>query len=394
MLNIKKIDPDSSQLEKIAFYFLQIFLFSLNFSIAVCNIVFAALLIITPIIFYKKKIRITLPKFYKYLITFILFTGISTIFSIYFINSLKDYKEIFIYLLIPVILIILDNKQKISISLYTLLTSAFLSALAGIFISLINGVSLQHRLKGFTSHWMTYSGLLTMVFVFFFIYSIYQFSGKKRIINLLLLTVIFTAIILSLTRSAWVGIFISLGIFILYSLRQKPLILLIPTIFLLIVFLVLPGSIKKRIKSIFDMNNVTNLDRIHMIYTSVEIVKDYPFTGVGPDNVKEVYPQYRHPKATKNNPHLHNNFLQIAAERGLPALIIFIIFILSVYLSLFKKTNNSNRYIKNITLGVIFLFTTFLISGLFEYNFGDSEIKFMLFFFLTIPFLSYKDLKL
>ena len=43
--------------------------------------------------------------------------------------------------------------------------------------------------------------------------------------------------------------------------------------------------------------------------------------GVGPDQIERVYPRYRVPDAVKpTNPHLHNVPMQIAAERGLPAL--------------------------------------------------------------------------
>jgi O-antigen ligase len=47
------------------------------------------------------------------------------------------------------------------------------------------------------------------------------------------------------------------------------------------------------------------------------MVRDHPLLGVGPDQVKEAYTDY--PWATRR-PHLHNNVVQIAAERGLPAL--------------------------------------------------------------------------
>ena len=58
-----------------------------------------------------------------------------------------------------------------------------------------------------------------------------------------------------------------------------------------------------------------------MLQAGVAIVKDHPWTGVGPDMIERVYPDYRVPDAVQpNNPHLHNVPMQIAAERGLPAL--------------------------------------------------------------------------
>ena len=385
--SFREINSESSLIERTSFYLFLAFLFFLNFSIAVCNIIYASLLIISFYIFIKSNKKITLPGFYKYIILFIFFTMISTVFSTDFKNSLLDNKEIFIYLLVPVIFLILDSRKKVLVSLKVIFISAFLSSLLGIIISLRSGISLQHRLKGLTSHWMTYSGLLMVVFVFFIVFTYYETKGLKKVLNFTICTSILAAIILSLTRSVWVGIFLSLGLFTIYILSKKPFLLIVPAMMVLILLLTAPLSVKKRALSIFDMNNVTNLDRIHMLYTASEIIKDYPLTGVGPDNVKEIYSEYRHPDATKNNPHLHNNFLQITAERGVFSLLTFIGFILSVYISLYKFIRSERGLLNHISLAVIFLFTTFLTAGLFEYNFGDSEIKFILFYFLTLPFL-------
>ena len=68
-----------------------------------------------------------------------------------------------------------------------------------------------------------------------------------------------------------------------------------------------------------------------MMKSGLRIIKDHPLTGVGPDMVIQVYPHYRDPDAVNQlNPHLHNVPLQIAAERGLPALAIWLWFIVAL----------------------------------------------------------------
>ena len=58
------------------------------------------------------------------------------------------------------------------------------------------------------------------------------------------------------------------------------------------------------------------------------MIAAHPLTGVGPNMVERVYAQYRDPDAVdKVNPHLHNVPMQIAAERGLPALAIWLWFV-------------------------------------------------------------------
>ena len=94
-------------------------------------------------------------------------------------------------------------------------------------------------------------------------------------------------------------------------------------------FLVLaPPNLSARIYSTFSLTDPSNADRVAMMRSGVRIIKDHPLTGVGPDMIIEVYPDYRDATAVNAlNPHLHNVPLQIAAERGLPALVVWLWFI-------------------------------------------------------------------
>jgi O-antigen ligase len=366
------------------FYLLLGFLFLINLTIAGCYILFT-LLVAGLIIYSIKNKKIPgVPGYFKYLLIYVLFTLISTIFAIDKLNSLTDNKEFFGYLLIPLILLIINSKKRLLYSLYTVLSSALLSAVIGIVQTMISGrVSLDARVKGLTSHWMTYSGLLMFAFVFFFVYLFYEKRKKIKTGFALSLCIILLSILLSQTRSVWVGLFISLGIFIVY---YKPKILYAAVPGLLILFFLLPLSIKSRITSIFDPENATNKDRVYMVSIGLKVFKDYPFTGVGPNNIEQVYDRYKPAEAELTNLHLHNNFLHVLAERGILALLSLLTAFIAIFIFLIGKIKNSIGLEKGISSGALFLFIAFLISGLFEYNFGDAEIKLLLFYFLSIPF--------
>ena len=380
-----------------SFYLLLAFLFLVNITIAGCYVIFTLLLIQFVIYAFRHlKSKISrdtiavippwpqLPKFYKYFLLYILFSFISTLFSIDRLNSLKDNKEFFVFLLVPIFLLVINSGKRLDFSLFTVLASAVVSSLIGVIITLKEGISLDHRLQGLTSHWMTYSGLLMLVFIFFFVFLFYQERKKQKVIISIFLLIILASILLSLTRSMWVGILVSLGIFIIYY-KPKILYLLLPT--LLILILVLPASVKNRLVSTVDMNNATNRDRLYMVTAGINIFKDYPLTGVGPDNVKKIYDRYKPAEAELSNPHLHNNFLQVLAERGILALLSLIAAFVVIIIQLIKKIKNSIDVGKSISVGVLFVFIGFLVAGMFEYNLGDSEIKFWLFYFLSIPFI-------
>ena len=101
--------------------------------------------------------------------------------------------------------------------------------------------------------------------------------------------------------------------------------------------------------------------------------------------VPRVYAQYRPDYAINPiNPHLHNVPLQIAAERGLPALGVWLWFIFSLVLAQFRLFRRQRDKVPAAAaLAAVF---AMLGAGLFEYNFGDSEFLMLFLVLVTLPF--------
>ena len=115
------------------------------------------------------------------------------------------------------------------------------------------------------------------------------------------------------------------------------------------------------------------------------MVNDHPLTGVGPNMIPRVYAQYRPDYAINPiNPHLHNVPLQIAAERGLPALAVWLWFVFSLVVAQFRLFRRQRDKVPAAAaLAAVF---AMLAAGLFEYNFGDSEFLMLLLVLVTLPF--------
>ncbi len=140
------------------------------------------------------------------------------------------------------------------------------------------------------------------------------------------------SLLLTSTRSAWVGAAAGVGIVLL--LRDFRLVALLP-IAAAFAIAMSPPQVIDRMYSIFDLNDPTSRDRVAMLQAGVAIVRDHPLTGVGPDMVRHVYADYRVAGAVQeSNIHLHNVPMQIAAERGLPALAFWLAFVASALVSL------------------------------------------------------------
>ena len=390
-----KLSADS--LNNLAFALLLAFLFLIDVSIAGCYILLTIILIFFLLhLALGGKFKVP-PFFYLFFLAYAFFTLLATVFSVDRAVSLRDNKELLIFLLVPIYLWLLDSWKRVRLSLWAIFASALFSALAGIFSvwsrGIARGVTVADRLKGFTSHWMTYAGLLMFPFIFFSVMLLLKRHSKKEALIVSGgLAIMLTAIAFSLTRNVWLGIATALAIF-LACFKSRYFLVLAPL--LLVLVLLAPAAIKTRAVSIVDMNDSSNRERIYMVYSGLRLFADHPWTGVGANNVAKVIAgnpgRYKHPQANEINLHLHNNFLQILAERGVFALASFLLACLFIILQLLKLLKSKTGDHRVVAAGVLFAFTGFLVAGLFEYNFGDSEIKFILLYFLSLPFVNLKE---
>ncbi len=84
------------------------------------------------------------------------------------------------------------------------------------------------------------------------------------------------------------------------------------------------------------------------------------------------------------NPHLHNVPLQIAAERGLPALAVWIWFVARSRLHPVSRCSDQERE-QTLAAPALAAVAGMLAAGLFEYNFGDSEFLMLFLVLVTLP---------
>src|SRR5262249_28619383 len=76
-----------------------------------------------------------------------------------------------------------------------------------------------------------------------------------------------------------------------------------------------------RVKTVPDLTNDTARHRLAMLSAGLGLAIAHPVTGIGPGQVKNVYPMVAPPEALRRSTsHLHNTPLQIVVERGLPGL--------------------------------------------------------------------------
>jgi putative inorganic carbon (hco3(-)) transporter len=310
---------------------------------------------------------------------------IATVFSLDRVRSLGPAKQMFLYLVVPAVCSIARGRRAHTL-MNVIITVGAVSAIVGVVeYGVLNYDSLGQRPRGTLGHYMTYSGLLMVVICATAARLLY--ARRDWIWPALVMPALVVALALTFTRSAWVGACVGVGLLLL--LRDLRLFGLLPVVAALFLALA-PPAITERAYSMFNLNDPTNRDRLAMVQAGTAIIKRYPLTGVGPNVVPLVYPTYRTAAAVEpKQPHLHNVPLQIAAERGLPALAVWCWFVAATALGLWRKFRHDRaRYLAAAGLGAL---AAALAAGFFEYNFGDSEFLLTLLILLTLPWAAARE---
>lgn len=367
-------------LEKATVWLLLAFVASLQVSIAAASILLSLTLVCWATVLVRDRTRPAAPAFFLPLALFAGVTLISAAFSIDPLGSLIDSKQLVLLLIVPAVYDIARGRRAASV-IGVVVSVGAISAVFGIIqYGMLHYDSLGRRPEGAMSHYMTYSGLLMLVICAAVARLV--FGARDRAWPALVMPALLVALALTFTRSAWVGACVAVGlVFVLKDLRLTAL---IPVVVALM-FAFAPDRITDRMVSMFDLNDPTNRDRLAMVNTGIAMIEDHPLTGVGPSMVERRYPEYRDANAVNaSNPHLHNVPLQIAAERGLPALALWLWFVVSLTLGLIRLfRRGGDRVLTSAALAAIAAMAS---AGLFEYNFGDSEFLMLLLVLATLPF--------
>ena len=170
----------------------------------------------------------------------------------------------------------------------------------------------------------------------------------------MMILAIFSCLIATFSRGAWLAAVVSVAIFFSLSwrwLKWKKRIVLLSCCFLLIAVSLFAFSwlyptesrvdIGERLTSGFILHG-SSLTRIEIWKSSVEMIKARPVLGFGPDCFRLVFRKYQTLKYKRMvgestvADNAHNYFLQLASMIGLPATIVFIAIVTAFFFSMKK----------------------------------------------------------
>ncbi len=330
------------------------------------------------------------------LLAFSIWNVIAALASSNILLGLTITKKFFLFLLILLVPMILRGNGRLTWVYKAIVAIAVISSLGGLLQFAIDPHrDLLHRITGFMSQWMTYSGLLMLALVILVAYGLC--NGLRKHLWVIFASVpIGLALIISQTRNAWMGTIAGIGALVLL---RKPRAIVVLLAAMLALYFVSPASIKQRLLSGLDTQDMTTRTRIECAYTAMRIIQDNPWFGLGPKNVKYESLRYRreHEFPDWVYQHMHNNVLQIASETGVPGLLLWLWFMGRLAwdaLRCYRDANarrlaggeETNREALVASCAALGAWVALMIAGITEYNFGDSEVLTLFLFIAGAPY--------
>jgi O-antigen ligase len=249
-----------------------------------------------------------------------------------------------------------------------------------------------HRARGPFSIYMTLAGILNAVLL---VSLPRLLPGSRRRWFAPVWFVMLAGLIASYTRGAWLG-FAAGVIALLPSNRRGRLLLLGGLCALALTVLGGPAGLRHRLLSMADPDEPTIKERFFMWRSGVAMWSDHRWLGLGPGGVKREFPNYALPAAVKKRTgHVHNTPLQILVERGAVGLAAWLWIWAAFYrgaIRAFRRLPGDATRARALVAGSIAAVTGFLVGGLSEYNFGDSEVVMIAWAVMALPFAVEREL--
>ncbi len=253
------------------------------------------------------------------------------------------------------------------------------------------------RIKGFTSHWNTFSAEEMFALIMLAAFLLFARAPRSWIwLKAACAFLIVLAVLLAETRGVWFAT-AAAGFYLLWVWKRK-LVLLAPVLIVLAV-VASPPAIRERVRSIVQPQKVdSNQFRIVVWRTGIRMIEAHPWLGLGPEEPHIQFQQWLPPDIRRPLPsgyygHLHNVYLQYAAERGIPTTLVMLWLLIQIVVDFRRGLRglppgrDDRRFLLHGGIAVVL---AVLAEGFVEYNLCDSEVLTM---FLVVTACGYLALE-
>ena len=206
----------------------------------------------------------------------------------------------------------------------------------------------------------------------------------------LLLAIVILSLLLNFSRGVWLGCFVA-TIYLVGCWRPRWLWVL--PLLMIVGLLLSPKLFRQRVQSLRQPSLDPSVSiRLEMWQVGLRMIRKHPWVGVGPNNISEVYTLYLPPGKAPEvgyREHLHNDFIQIGAERGLPCLAAWMWFMAALGWHS-RRLRRKLKHFGWVADAAVAAWLAVLVEGCFEFNFGASPVLMLFLFIVSMPFAAEK----
>ena len=252
------------------------------------------------------------------------------------------------------------------------------------------------RITGFMSHWNTFSAEEMFALIMLGAFLLFGPVSRRAWVWIVCAALLSLAVLLAETRMVW----IATGVAVLYlAWYWKRWVALALPVAAALAFLLGPASLRERATSITNPSAADSNDFRRVVWrTGLRMIEAHPLLGLGPEEPHYQFDRYLPADVTVKPSgwygHLHNIYLQYAAERGIPVMLILMWMLGKIFLDFRRGLRGlppGRGYRRFLLQGGIAILLATLTEGFAEYNLGDSEVLTM---FLVVVGCGYVALEL
>jgi len=248
----------------------------------------------------------------------------------------------------------------------------------------LTGEARNHRFRasGWTRHYETFAEILQMVSQLAFGLALANFSnhGPNKYFRVALIAagILGVGIALTAMRTVLLSFVFGASVIVWKSLRGTPRLILTAALFLILGF----GAVvvwQTRAEGALSLGDPSSSLRAEVARVGFNRIWIHPVFGHGMDAMKLHWTEWGFPG--KEMLHLHSTPLQLAFDRGLPMLALWVWLMSAFLIHLWKASRKASELSDTNSFGMLLgtfgALVGFLVSSMVNYNYGDAEVAMM-----------------
>ena len=255
----------------------------------------------------------------------------------------------------------------------------------------IIGTERNHRFRasGFTRHYETFAELMQMIALLALGLALAHLRnhGPNRIFRIAIVAaaLLTAGLVFTAMRTVIVAFAIGASLMALCSLRATLRVAFTFALFAVLAFAAVVVW-QTRDRNALWLGDPSSSLRWQVAKVGLSRIAIHPVFGHGMDAMQLHWNEWGFPG--KDMLHLHSTPLQLAFDRGLPMLALWLWLMILFWLTIAREERRaadlSDTNFYGILLGILGALTGFLMSSLVNYNYGDAEVAMMFWFLMGI----------